>query len=119
MPSTTGVTIEATPNTLRPRRCHAGPRRPRERNAKAAPRNTIPATAMLNGTYSATPSAANAAGKAANSAVTTKISQTWFASQTGPIASAISARSRSRVGPRARRSHTPPPKSAPPSSSTG
>ena len=114
IPSTTGVTSDAIPNTRVQRRCHAPPS-PYGRNANAAPRKTIPAIAMLNGTYSATPSAANAGGNAANSAVTTKISQTWFASQTGPIASAINARSRSRAGPRASRSHTPPPKSAPPS----
>ena len=85
------------------------PPSPYARNANAAPRNTIPAIAMLNGTYSATPSAANAGGNAAKSAVTTKISQTWFASQTGPIASAINAalavraRGRGRAGPTPRR----------------
>ena len=64
--------------------------------------------------WSTVPSAANAAGKAVNSITTTRISQTWFASQIGAICSAISARCASRPGPRASRSHTPPPKSAPP-----
>jgi hypothetical protein len=49
-PSASGVTIEATPNTLVHVRCHADPRSPHERNAKAAPRNTIPAIAIENGT---------------------------------------------------------------------
>jgi hypothetical protein len=45
---------------------------------------------------------------------TAKISQTWFDSHTGPIASVIAARWAWRRGPEANRSHTPPPKSAPP-----
>ena len=59
--------------------------------------------------------AAKAGGKQVNSSTMTMISQTWFASQIGPMASAISARWESRRGPEARRSQTPPPKSAPPS----
>ena len=116
MPSTNGVTSDAMPNTRVHARCHPVSGSPYERNANAAPRITIPAIAMPNGTYSATLSAANAGGNAANSTVTTKINQTWFASQTGPIAFDIRERSRSRAGPRASRSQTPPPKSAPPSS---
>ena len=48
-----------------------------------------------------------------NSRTITKISQTWFASQTGPIAVAMARGARAARAPRASRSHTPPPKSAP------
>ena len=116
IPSTNGVTSDAMPNTRVHTRCHPVSGSPYARNANAAPRITIPAIAMPNGTYSAMLSAANAGGNAANSTVTTKISQTWFASHTGPIAEEISERSRSRSDPWASRSHTPPPKSAPPRS---
>ena len=45
----------------------------------------------------------------------TKISQTWLASQTGPIECSIRARGRApRSGPPAVRSQNPAPKSAPP-----
>src|SRR5690349_4277205 len=62
------------------------------------------------------PNAANAGGKQTNSMTTTTMSQTWFASQIGPIAFATSSCCRFRRGPDASRSHTPPPKSAPPNS---
>ena len=58
--------------------------------------------------------AAKAAGNAVNSSTITKISQTWFASHTGPMARSIAARCAALRGPRASRSSTPPPKSAPP-----
>src|SRR6476660_5559862 len=72
-PSASGVTIEATPNTLVHVRCHADPRSPHERNANAAPRSTIPAIAIEKGTYRAKPKDANAAGNAASKPVRTKI----------------------------------------------
>ena len=65
--------------------------------------------------WSRVPSNANAGGKQVKSSTMARMSQTWFASHTGPIASAMSSRWRSWRGPRASRSHTPPPKSAPPS----
>src|ERR1700716_3461783 len=59
------------------------------------------------------PSTPNVTGKAVNRPVIMKISQTWFASQTGPIASATATRCSAARGPLAKRSQTPPPKSAP------
>ena len=59
--------------------------------------------------------AANAVGNAVHSTTSTKISQTWFASQTGPIEWSTSARGRApRSAPPAVRSQNPVPKSAPP-----
>ena len=45
------------------------------------------------------PNAANAGGKQTNSMTTTTMSQTWFASQIGPIAFEMSVRCLSRRGP--------------------
>jgi hypothetical protein len=59
--------------------------------------------------------AANAAEKAVHSTTRTKISQTWFDSQTGPIAQSICARARlPRSPPPASSDQKPAPKSAPP-----
>ena len=58
---------------------------------------------------------AKASGKPVHSTTSTKISQTWFDSQTGPIAQAIRARARlPRSPPRATSVQNPAPKSAPP-----
>ena len=46
----------------------------------------------------------------------TRMSQTWFASQIGPIACSMRSRCSFLRGPVASRSQMPPPKSAPPSS---
>jgi len=86
---------------------------PWARKAKAAPRSTMPIRAMLSGTYRATLTAAKAAGNAVKRPVIMAISHTWLASQTGPIASATRRRCSAALGPRARASQTPPPKSAP------
>ena len=59
------------------------------------------------------PMAANANGKATKSTTMTRISQTWFASQMGPMAWTIVSRWARCRGPLASMSHTPPPKSAP------
>ena len=59
--------------------------------------------------------ASNAEEKPVQSTTMTKISQTWLASQTGPIAQSISSRGRRpRSPPPASRLHSPAPKSAPP-----
>ena len=59
--------------------------------------------------------ASNADGKPVQSTTSTKISQTWLASQTGPIAQSISSRGRRpRSPPPASRLQRPAPKSAPP-----
>jgi len=58
---------------------------------------------------------ANASGKQVHSTTSTKINQTWFASQTGPIERSMTARGFSpRAVPPAVRSQNPAPKSAPP-----
>src|SRR5437879_8154043 len=66
-----------------------------------------------SGMWSRSPSCAKTAGKQVKSSTTARISHTWFASHTGPIASATRAPCSRARGPRASRSHTPPPKSAP------
>ena len=59
--------------------------------------------------------AAKAAEKAVQSTTSTKISQTWFASQTGPMAQSISSRTRLPRSPLpANSDQKPAPKSAPP-----
>ena len=59
--------------------------------------------------------ASNAEEKPVQSTTSTKISQTWLASQTGPIAQSISSRGRRPRSPRPRAgSRDPAPKSAPP-----
>ena len=59
--------------------------------------------------------ASNALENAVQSTTRTKISQTWLASQTGPIAQSIRSRARRpRSPPPANRLQKPPPKSAPP-----
>src|SRR3954468_5392099 len=64
--------------------------------------------------WSAIDTAANAGGNAEKSSTTARISQTWLASQIGPMAFSITVRCSARRGPVASRSQTPPPKSAPP-----
>src|SRR6476661_764728 len=79
----------------------------------AEPRSTIPMSMSESGMCSSVPNAANAGGKQTNSMTTTTMSQTWLASQIGPMACAMRSRCCCRRGPEASRSHTPPPKSAP------
>ena len=74
-----------------------------------------PSAARLSGMNSVEKIAANAAEKPVQSTTRTKISQTWLASQTGPIAQSISSRARRpRSPPPATRLQKPAPKSAPP-----
>ena len=54
----------------------------------------MPSAARLSGMKSVEKIAAKAAENAVQSTTRTKISQTWFASQTGPIAQSISERAR-------------------------
>ena len=76
----------------------------------------IPTAAMNSGTESVEAIEPNAVGYAVQTTVSTKISQTWFASQTGPIAWWAWSRiaSPSRASP-AVSCQKPAPKSAPPS----
>ena len=83
--------------------------------AKPAPRSTIPRAARLSGMNRVDMIDAKASGNPVHSTTSTKISHTWFDSQTGPIAQAISARARlPRSPPRATSVQKPAPKSAPP-----
>ena len=85
------------------------------RNAKLDPRRTIPNAARVSGTNSVRVIDAYASEKPVHSTTKTKISQTWLASQTGPIEWSITSRGRSpRAAPPATRSQNPAPKSAPP-----
>src|SRR3954463_9827026 len=56
------------------------------RNAKLAPRSTIPAAASVSGTKRVSPIDAYAVGKHVQSTTKEKISHTWLASQTGAMA---------------------------------
>ena len=74
----------------------------------------IPSAARKSGIASVEATDPNATGKHVQKTTSTKISQTWLASHTGPIALAIRVRARSPRRPRpAARSHRPAPKSAP------
>src|SRR3954468_21312456 len=55
------------------------------RKAKLEPRSTMPKAASVNGTKRVRVIEANASEKADHSTTREKISQTWFASHTGPI----------------------------------
>ena len=112
-PRKAGAMMLAPPN-IAPQR-ESGPIASRAwaRKANAAPRSTMPTMAMVSGRLRARARAAKVTGNAVKSPTIMKISQTWFASQTGPMAPAIACRWRAARGPLARMSHTPPPKSAP------
>src|SRR6476659_247341 len=85
------------------------------RNANPDPRNTMPNAAIVSGTNTVSVIEAYASGKHVHSTTNVKISQTWLASHTGPIACSITARGRApRCAPPAIRSQNPAPKSAPP-----
>src|SRR5262245_1146606 len=87
------------------------------RNAKLEPRSTMPSAARLSGTNSVSMIDPNASGNDGHSTTSTKISQTWFASQTGPIEWSTTLRAfLPRSAPPAIRSQKPAPKSAPPNS---
>ena len=87
------------------------------RNANPAPRPMMPSAATVSGMYIVDVIAANTGGNPVHSSTITKISQTWLASQTGPIECSISLRCGQPLrAPPATRSQNPPPKSAPPSS---
>ena len=67
-------------------------RRPPCGTRSSSPRNTIPSAAIDSGTNSVSVIDANASAKAVHSTTRQKISQTWFASHTGPIEWLITAR---------------------------
>ena len=77
----------------------------------------MPSAAIDSGTNSVSVIDANASENAVHSTTRQKISQTWFASHTGPIEWLITdARLGPRSAPPAVRSQNPAPKSAPPNS---
>ncbi len=86
------------------------------RMANAAPRKMIPMAARASGTKSVENTEPNATGNAVQTITSTKISQTWLASQTGLIERWTMPRIRPpRRSPPAVRSQKPAPKSALPS----
>ena len=86
------------------------------RSANAVPRKMIPIAARKSGICSVEKIEPNAVGKAVQTITSTKISQTWLASQTGAIERWIIPRRRPpRAAPPAVRSQKPAPKSALPS----
>src|SRR5262245_40291390 len=85
------------------------------RKANPEPRSTIPSAAIVSGTNTVSVIEAYASGKHVHSTTQVKISHTWLASHTGPIARSSTARGRDpRAAPPAIRSQNPAPKSAPP-----
>src|SRR5262245_37816076 len=77
----------------------------------------MPNATSVSGMYSVEAIAENAGGKHVHSSTMTKMSQTWFASHTGPMTCSMSARRRLPCSAEpANRSQMPAPKSAPPSS---
>ena len=114
VPRKNGVSTDASPKSV------SAKARPRARravwwNANPAPRNTTPSAARLSGMNRVEKIASNADEKPVQSTTNTKISHTWLASQTGPIAQSTSSRGRRpRAPPPASRLHSPAPKSAPP-----
>ena len=113
-PSMIGVTTDAPAKTCPQPAWASEVPMPYARKVNAAPRSTMPTSITVSGMCSATESAAQAGGKQTNSRTTTTIIQTWLASQMGAMARAMRSRCAPARGPRASRSHTPPPKSAPP-----
>ena len=63
------------------------------RKAKLAPRSTIPSRARTSGTKSVLMVAAKETGNAVHQVTSTKISQTWLASHTGPMLWSMRVRS--------------------------
>src|SRR3990172_5334448 len=74
----------------------------------------MPISEITSGTIRAVNRSAKAGGKAVNSVTTTRMSQTWFVSHTGPIARKIASRCCEARVPLASAVQTPAPKSAPP-----
>jgi hypothetical protein len=86
------------------------------RSAKAMPRKITPIAARKSGIDSVDISEPNATGNAVQTITSTKMSQTWLASQTGLIERWTIPRTRPpRRSPPAVRSQKPAPKSALPS----
>src|SRR6186997_3261706 len=102
-----GTRPEAMPPTTAPRQygtstdeiANAAPKFRRElvrsnafRKAKLEPRSTMPSAAIVSGTNRVRVIDAYASGKHVHSTTKVKMSQTWFASQTGAIAWSITVR---------------------------
>ena len=84
-PRANGVRTDDTPK-ITPTRRSSRDRVAQPRSAYIVPRRMIPTAAMKNGTYSVDMIAPKASGYTVQAITSTKISQTWLASQTGPIA---------------------------------
>ncbi len=114
VPMKKGVSSDATSksrwDTARPR-----VRRAVLWKANPDPRRTMPSAARLSGMNNVEKIASNADEKPVHRTTSTKISHTWLASHTGPIAQSMSSRGRRPASlPPASRLQTPAPKSAPP-----
>jgi hypothetical protein len=83
-PSANGVKTDDSPKTMSISRWSSGPF-DAPCSAYAVPRRISPIAARNSGTTSVIDTAANTLGYAVHSTVSTKISQTWLASHTGPI----------------------------------
>src|SRR4029077_18217650 len=88
VPKKNGATMLEPPNTTPHGDRGPTASRPCARKAKAAPRRTMPMSAIVIVTQKASPSAPNPTGKTVKSPVIIKINQTWLATQTGPTARA-------------------------------
>ena len=108
-PRANGVKKLAAPNSALQRRCTASSRASYRRKTNAEPRSTMPIRTAVIGMCSAVMVAANPGGNAVKNTTITRMSQTWLASQIGPMACSIAARWRDARGPDASRSHMPPP----------
>src|SRR5439155_24226277 len=94
-----GATMLAAPNAGHHAEASPAASRPCARNANAAPRKTMPISAIVKGTYRSRLNLAKADGNAVTRPTIMEISQTWLASQTGPIASATPRRRSRARGP--------------------
>ena len=114
VPMKNGVRIELSPK-ISPAASRPRARRAVWWNANPDPRSTMPRAASVSGMNRVEKIASNAGEKPVQRTTRTKISQTWLASQTGPIAESIIWRGRRpRSPPPASRLQRPAPKSAPP-----
>ena len=115
VPKKNGVTTDETAKARSARRCPETVRATLWK-ANPEPRSTIPSAARLIGMKRVDMIDPKASEKAVHRTTSTKISQTWFASQTGPIDQSMSSRARSPRSPREASAQKPAPKSAPPKS---
>src|SRR4051812_34547164 len=112
-PRKNGVNTDDAANATPKSRCRDNSRLAL-RNANAAPRPIMPNATRVSGMYNVDAIAANTGGKTVHKRTSTKINQTWLASQTGPMTCSMRARRGFPTAAEpASRSQMPAPKSAP------